>query len=56
MKSVSRQRIGKHVPAATNAHRTIELPLETVFSAWSLQSLGDPVRGEREVCVYGRLG
>jgi hypothetical protein len=28
MYSVSRQRIGKHVPAATNNHATIELLLE----------------------------
>jgi hypothetical protein len=28
---VSRQRLGKHVTAATNAHATIEALLETVF-------------------------
>jgi hypothetical protein len=38
MKSVSRLRIDKHVPAATNTHTTIELLLETVFSARSIQS------------------
>jgi hypothetical protein len=37
MESVSRQWNGKHVPAATNTHSTIELPLETVFSALSVQ-------------------
>jgi hypothetical protein len=35
---VSRQRIGKHVPAATNTNTTIELLLETVFSTRSVQS------------------
>jgi hypothetical protein len=34
---VYRQRIGKHVPAATNTHATIELLLETVFSTRSMQ-------------------
>jgi hypothetical protein len=29
---VSRQRLGKHVPAATDKHKTIEVLLETVFS------------------------
>jgi hypothetical protein len=49
MQSVSRQRIGKHVPAATNMNRTIGLLLETVFPTRSVQSgykeenLGDPV-------------
>jgi hypothetical protein len=31
MQPVYRQRIGKHVPAATNTKTTIELLLETVF-------------------------
>jgi hypothetical protein len=49
MQPVSRQRIGKHDPVATNTHATIELLLETVFSIRSLQrgykedSWGDPV-------------
>jgi hypothetical protein len=29
---VSRQRLAKHVPAATATHATIEVQLETVFS------------------------
>jgi hypothetical protein len=37
MEPVSRQWIGKHVPAATNTHATIELLLETVFPTWSVQ-------------------
>jgi hypothetical protein len=37
MKPVSRQLIGKHIPAATNAHATMELLLETVFSTRSVQ-------------------
>jgi hypothetical protein len=47
--TVSRQRIGKHVPAATNTHTTIVLLLETVFYTRSVQSgykeenWGDPV-------------
>jgi hypothetical protein len=32
-----RQRIDKHVPAATNTHATIKLLLETVFSTRSVQ-------------------
>jgi hypothetical protein len=36
MQPVSRQRIGKHVPAATNTHTIIELLLETVFSTRSV--------------------
>jgi hypothetical protein len=38
MQPVSRQRIGKHVPAATSTHTTVELLLETVFSTRSVQS------------------
>jgi hypothetical protein len=33
---VTRQRLGKHVPAATNMHATIEVLLEKVFSARSV--------------------
>jgi hypothetical protein len=49
MQPVSRQRIGKHVPAATNTTTTLELMLETMLSTQSVQSgykednLGDPV-------------
>jgi hypothetical protein len=39
MQPVPRQRISKHVPAATNTHITIELLLETVFSARPVQSV-----------------
>jgi hypothetical protein len=42
MEPVFRQRIGKHVPAVKNTHLTIELLLETVFTARSVQ------RGYRE--------
>jgi hypothetical protein len=38
MKPVSKQVIGKHVPAATNTQTTIELLLETWFSTRSVQS------------------
>jgi hypothetical protein len=34
---VSRQRIGKHIPAATDTHATIEILLEMVFCTWSVQ-------------------
>jgi hypothetical protein len=34
---VSRQRLGKHVPAETDTHATIEVLLETMFSTWSVQ-------------------
>jgi hypothetical protein len=37
MQSVSRQRICKQIPAATNTHKTIGLQLETVFSSRSVQ-------------------
>jgi hypothetical protein len=46
---VSRQRIGKDVPAAPITNATIEIMLETVFSTRSVQSgykednWGDPV-------------
>jgi hypothetical protein len=35
-RAVSRQRLGKDVPAATDIHTTIEVLLETVFSIWSV--------------------
>jgi hypothetical protein len=38
MQPVSRQRVGKHVPAETNTNTEIELLLEKVFSIQSLQS------------------
>jgi hypothetical protein len=53
MQPVSRHRIGKHVPAATNTHTTIELLLETVFSTRPVQSgykednWGNPVNSAR---------
>jgi hypothetical protein len=34
---VSRQRLGKHIPAATDTHATIEVLLETVFFTRSEQ-------------------
>jgi hypothetical protein len=34
---VCRQRLGKHVPVATDTHATIEVLLETAFSTRSLQ-------------------
>jgi hypothetical protein len=34
---VSRQRLGKHVPAGTNKHATIVVLLETVFSVRFVQ-------------------
>jgi hypothetical protein len=49
MQSISRQRTGKHVPAATIKHIIIELLFETVLSARSVQSgylednWGDPL-------------
>jgi hypothetical protein len=36
-RALSRQRLGKHVPAATNTHAAMDLPLETVFSTRSMQ-------------------
>jgi hypothetical protein len=35
--SIARQRLGKHVPAATNTQTTIEIFSETMFSARSMQ-------------------
>jgi hypothetical protein len=34
--AVTRQRLGKHFPAATNTHATVEELLDAVFSMWSL--------------------
>jgi hypothetical protein len=34
--SVSRKRLDKHIPMATNTHETIEIRLETVFSTRSV--------------------
>jgi hypothetical protein len=39
---VSRQRLGKHVPAATHTHATIEEVLNTVFS---VRSVSDQLLG-----------
>jgi hypothetical protein len=56
MQPVSRQRIAKHVPAATNTNITIELLLETVFSTRSVQygykedNWGDPVSSSVGSC------
>jgi hypothetical protein len=35
-RDISRQRLGKHVPGATNRRTTVEVLLETVFSVWSV--------------------
>jgi hypothetical protein len=37
--AVSRQQIGKHVPAATNTHATMESLMETVFSTRSCKGV-----------------
>jgi hypothetical protein len=36
--STTKQRLGKHVPAAMNTKETIEVLLETIFSIRSMQS------------------
>jgi hypothetical protein len=36
-KAVSWQRLGEHIPVATDTHATIEILLETVFSTRSVQ-------------------
>jgi hypothetical protein len=58
MQPISRQRMGKHVPAATNTNTARELLLETVFSTRSVQNgykednWGDPVSCQlRELSV-----
>jgi hypothetical protein len=59
MQPVSKQRIGKHVPAATNMHATIVLLLETVFSTRSVQmgydedNWDDPVQLRVEFGKWG---
>jgi hypothetical protein len=59
MQTVSRQRTGKHIPAATNTYTTIELLLETVFSIWSMQrgykedNWGHPSQLKVEFCKEG---
>jgi hypothetical protein len=47
---VSRQWLGKHVPAATDMHATIEVLLETVFSTRPVQ------RGYKEDNLSGWKG
>jgi hypothetical protein len=50
MQHVSRKRINKYVPVATNTHTTVEFLLKTVFYTWSVQrgyeedNWGDTVR------------
>jgi hypothetical protein len=54
---ISRQRIGKHVPVATNTHATIELFLEMMFynrSVWSgdkEEKWGDSLFDRVEFCT-----
>jgi hypothetical protein len=36
-RAISRQRLNKHVPMATDTHATIEVLLETVFYTWPVQ-------------------
>jgi hypothetical protein len=36
--AVAKQRLGKHVPAATNTHTTIEEVLDAVFSVRSVSN------------------
>jgi hypothetical protein len=52
---VSRQRLGKHVPAATDTHSTIEVLLETVFSTLSVQRIIRKTIGATESVVYGSV-
>jgi hypothetical protein len=33
---IARQRLGKHVPSATNTQATTEVLLDAVFSMWSM--------------------
>jgi hypothetical protein len=40
-KFFSRQRLGKHVPAAADTHATIEVLLETAFSSRSVKRVWD---------------
>jgi hypothetical protein len=47
---VSRQRLGKHVPAAADTHATIEVVLELVFSARSVQRNYEEVNWGDRVC------
>jgi hypothetical protein len=46
---LSRQRLGKHVPAATDTHATIEVLLETAFSIRSVQTGYKEVNGGNRV-------
>jgi hypothetical protein len=47
---ISRQRLGKHVPAAKYTHATIEVLLERVFSTRSMQ------KGRKEYSWGNRVG
>jgi hypothetical protein len=52
---VSRQRLGKHVHGATDTHATVEVPLETVFSARYMQRGNKEDSGTTEAVLYARL-
>jgi hypothetical protein len=53
LQPVSRQRIGKHVPATTNTHTTIQLLLQTVFSALPVQVVVRKTVGATQLHPYG---
>jgi hypothetical protein len=55
-RALSRQRFSKHVPAAADTYKTIEIFLKTVFSTWLVQrGSGRPGWGslESETVKYG---
>jgi hypothetical protein len=54
-RAVSRQRLGKRVPAAMDTHATIEVLLEAVFSTRPLRVVGGDEKGsfEFETVNYG---
>jgi hypothetical protein len=51
---VSGQRLGKHIPAATDTHAAIE-EFETVFSSGPCQGVTRKATGATESVLYGRL-
>jgi hypothetical protein len=52
---VSRQRLGKHVPAATDTHATTEILLETTFLLDPCKGVIRKTTGTTESALYGSL-
>jgi hypothetical protein len=49
---VSRQRLNKYVPAATDTHATLEVMLETLISTLSVQRVYKADNWGKHLCVW----